>query len=88
MKKFILILIFLLGFSCAFADDKSMNNQNYAAQKINHKEASEIIWDREMEQSLYENYGSEVSPAFLNREGTSTDDGYGSDNYDSTGDYD
>lgn len=82
MKKFILssvcLLIFSM-FSCAFADETSISNSNCnmrPKQQTNtaYGESEEQVWNNEEEQNTEENYGSDKSPYFINRNNTVPDD--------------
>lgn len=78
MKKIILFFICLIVFSFfypAFADETNFDNSNWGIQPVNQdeqqaKETSplEKIWNKEQDENIYDNYGSEESPAFLDRE--------------------
>lgn len=76
MKKNTKRILILFAFctlhftSLAFADD---NSSNWGIQPLNKSqqngsEAAEKVWNRENNETIDENYGSEESPAFLNRE--------------------
>lgn len=82
MKKIILVLIAMLSFSCAFADDKTTDNTTFGTLQTNSTEESEAIWDRERDDSIRKDYGSEFSPAFSNRENIDIDQGDGDYDYD------
>lgn len=76
--------IFILLFSClslfalfypAFADEAAPDNSNWGIQPLTEDQqktkvisSEEKIWNKEQDKNIYENYGSEESPAFLNRE--------------------
>lgn len=88
MKKIILFFIFLTAFTFfypALADESAYDNSNWGVHPLSDKEqksketsSSEKIWNEEQDEMIYENYGSEESPAFLNRENTGTEE-YDSD---------
>lgn len=68
-----------------FADDSQTNSTNWGIQPKQKTqpagEPSEYVWDKEEEEYIYDNYGSEYSPAFLNRQNMNpneSDYGYGS----------
>lgn len=71
MKKIIFLVFFIFLFiSPVIADN---NSSNWGVQPLNvnpqnGSEASERVWNRENNENVYENYGSEESPAFLNRD--------------------
>lgn len=73
MKKFLLLFLFLFLISPAFAYDYQSNNNSVPNQQTtntqnNSKEASEQVFDETKDQLIYDYFGSEESPAFLNRE--------------------
>ena len=73
MKKFFYLSILFLIISPALANDISANDSNWGIQSPIEKqqkeaETSEKVWEKEQSGKLYENYGSQDSPAFLNRE--------------------
>ena len=85
MKKNILVFIFVLLMSvCSSIMVKADNyrgNQNNCVQSVNKNwqntdetSPDESVWDKEREENIYDNYGSEQSPTFLNRENIETDE--------------
>jgi len=74
MKKLFNLIICLSLFlftSCAFGDDAPSDDSNWGVQpqKQSPKIApSEKTWNEEQDETIYDNYGSEESPAYLNRE--------------------
>lgn len=76
MKKFVLLFICLFSFSYpVFADEAAPDNSNWGIQpitadqqKAKETSASEKTWNQEVNETIYDNYGSDESPAFLNRE--------------------
>lgn len=95
MKKSALFLTFLFVFSAFpffhYANAEISNdNTNWGIktpepdppQSIK-QEASEKVWQGEHDEVIYDNFGSDQSPAFLNRENinpTESDYGYGTPN--------
>ena len=79
MKKIIRRILLLFAFcylpflhfaSLAFADESSnWGIQQPQTEKAKQSETSEKVWEHEQSDNIYENYGSEDSPGFLNREG-------------------
>jgi uncharacterized protein YxeA len=91
MKKFLCCLVLILFISPALANDITTNDSNWGIQSPIEKqqkeaETSEKIWDKEQNQKLYENYGSQDSPAFLNRENIDPSNSEFEDKYDETDD--
>lgn len=94
MKKVFLSITYLFLFSaCVFADDSTVDNPNWgiqpASKDVQSLSPSQKVWDAERDQIIDKNYGSDQSPAFLNREnvdpqGSYLDDNY---NYDDNDDY-
>lgn len=67
--RFILILFALCTLHFAsFAEDASNWGIQQPEVKQIPNEASEKTWEKEQNEKLYENYGSQDSPGFLNRE--------------------
>ena len=68
----VLCLFLFLSISLAFADDAPCDNSNWGIQPQKQSpqklSAAEKTWDEEEYEYIYENYGSQESPAFLNRE--------------------
>lgn len=58
---------FLLFTSSALADDSNWGIQPPSTKQV-PSQASQKVWENEQSEKLYENYGSQDSPAFLNRE--------------------
>lgn len=94
MKKIVLLIICLFLFysqAPARADDDSFDDSNWGVQPINKNEhptdktpSAEKVWNNLRDEKIYENYGSDKSPAFLNRENInpSDDDSGDSNTYD------
>ena len=91
MRIIFLILFLFLSQSAGyvFADDTAVDNSNWGIQSHSQSESgygkpgsqSEDAWDAQQDDTIYNNYGSEESPAFLNRENINpneSDYGYGS----------
>lgn len=79
MKKMFFIVISLLlcsVFNGIFADEAAPDNSNWGVPPMSQNEQvidenttpSENTWNDEHDLKIYNNYGSEKSPAFLNRE--------------------
>lgn len=79
MKKVSLLIIFLFIFSYmnhAFADDVNPTSdpnwgvkpKNENAAQADESNQSEEEWNKIYDQMMYNKYGSDESPAFLNRE--------------------
>lgn len=66
----------------AFANDSNWGVQPLNKTQQNAGEASEKVWNRENNENIYENYGSEESPAFLNRENVDPATSNFNENYD------
>lgn len=86
MKKIFLLTACLLFTSFqVFADCTTIDNPNWGIQPAskNFQKQSPLqkALDEQRDQAIYENYGSEQSPAFLNRENIDPQDS------DSGGDY-
>lgn len=94
MEKFILLLIYLFMFSLfypAFADSEApSDNSNWgiptapSGQLQGSPSPAQNVWDEERNNIIDKNYGSETSPAFLNRDkinpyedGNDSDSNYG-----------
>jgi len=85
MKKILLLIFCLYILPCyVYADDAPCDNSNWGVQakpeNKTNSDVSEQVWDGEEENYIYDNYGSEESPAFLNREKMNpneSDYGYG-----------
>lgn len=71
MKNFFRCILLLFAFCtlhfASFADDSNWGIQPPPANSA-PSQTSEKIWEREQAEKLNENYGSDQSPAFLNRE--------------------
>ena len=77
MKNLIFLIFFLIFCSYpVLGDDTAPNTSNWGVQPIPQNKLpidktfspSENIWGNEQDDYIYNNYGSEESPAFLNRE--------------------
>lgn len=84
-KVILLIMCFCLISYPVFADDAPADNSNWgvqpAYQDADDSSPSQDAWDRERDEIIDRKYGSEDSPAFLNRENINpneADYGYGS----------
>lgn len=95
MKKIILCIIVLIVASLFHLvnanaevtnDDKNWGIEPVVLDKpsgTSNSEASEKTWQGEHDEAIYDNYGSDQSPAFLNRENMNpneSDYGYGTPN--------
>lgn len=94
MEKFILLFIYLFIFSLlspVFADGGApSDNSNWgvpappSGQFPGNPSPSQNVWDEERNNIIEKNYGSETSPAYLNREKINPyEDGNDSDSTDS-----
>lgn len=93
MKKFAFLIIFILAFSYthhAFADDVNptsdpnwgVPSENENTHQADEDTPTEDEWDKIYDQTIYNKYGSDESPAYLNRENMNpgeSDYGYSSD---------
>lgn len=65
-------------FSCAAADESAISNSSSIRpkQQINtaYGESEEQVWNNEESQNIEENYGSDKSPYFINRDNITPDD--------------
>lgn len=78
MKKLILLFICIVPTVICypvFAAEAAPDDSNWGIQPVTkdwqraqQTSSSEKAWDEEVNEKIYENYGSEASPAFLNRE--------------------
>lgn len=84
MKKIILLFIYLYVFSFFYpvcASDAAVDNSNWGVSpttsqnKQGSGEQEEKVLDNEQNQTIYENYGSKESPAFLNSVNSPEDEG-------------
>lgn len=68
---FLLFAFCILPFATlpALADNSNWGVQSPSSVKHSSEEASQKVWEKEQNENLYENYGSQDSPSFLNREG-------------------
>ena len=92
MKKlFSLILFFVfcsIFTSPVFADGSVYNGSNwgvpyYSQDDEQSGEAEEQVWQDELDESNYENYGSDDSPAYLNRQNIDLyESNHGGDSFD------
>lgn len=91
MKKFILLLflLFLIAFTNVFCYASDDNDSNWGVpldsqDRKQAGEASESTWNNEKNGIIYEDYGSNQSPSFLNIENTDLyDSGNGGDPFNS-----
>lgn len=93
MKKFAFLIIFILAFSYmhhALADDVNptsdpnwgVPSENENTHNDDYSKSGEDEWDKIYDQTIYNKYGSDQSPAFLNRDNMNpgeSDYGYSSD---------
>lgn len=76
MKKIASFFVFLLAFSAfAFADEAPVDDSNWGIQPekaqgqyLNDVSTPEETWNDTHDTIIFDKYGSEDSPAFLNRE--------------------
>lgn len=68
LLSFFFTLYSLLFTQSAFADDSNWGIQQQPNVNPAPSQNSQKVWEKEQNEKLYENYGSQDSPAFLNRE--------------------
>lgn len=71
LRYILLLFVFcMLHFAAlpVLADDSNWGIQPSSQVKQPSSQAAEKTWEKEQNEKLYENYGSQDSPAFLNRE--------------------
>ena len=72
MNKLIILIAFVFFMPClVFASDAAVDNSNWGIplkpqNRQTSGEQEERVIDNEQNQAIYQNYGSEDSPAFLN----------------------
>lgn len=86
MKKVFLPFICLtLLYIPVYADDSPADSSNWGIQANQHyskPSPSQKVWDAQRDQIIDEKFGSDESPAFLNRENMNNRDSYSEDDYD------
>lgn len=86
MKKvFLLFICLTFLYIPVYADDSPADGSNWGIQTNQHyskTSPSQKVWDTQRDQIIDEKFGSDTSPAFLNRENIDPRDSDFEDNYD------